>query len=339
MGKIFINVYYKDSILQTNEYENPTYNNIKNFPMVLGSDIYRKLSVNYKNVVLESDNGWLFSNITEYSNIKVESIIPETSGKVNTFDGNQVVFEVSFYASHFKLQYNRKYAKIQDILANLGGIFKALIFILELSFNYFLVRKYYVDLFNTCYPNYIPDEKRNIIQDTFNKMSKNNFIEKQNIKSIENLNTENAKIKYTNTQANINIEKKDNFIQKKVSFIYFCCNKIKCRNKLTRSYHKFFFNVILSKLSIDRIISKGDDVDKIKCLLLPSEYRKGVDDFHVDYNLYNSLARKPENELSITENITKTIFDTGLEQRMIDTGEKTINEIGEIYHEILLKNN
>jgi hypothetical protein len=138
---VFIGILFVDNYFDHNNLTNPAQAYVRNEVLQAGASsvIFRQLYIEMKNVDYFSDVNYLVTNPE-----KVEySIVGKTSERTTTVRQSVVPGAFSLITIEFgsiKEIYERKYYKLQNMLADLGGLVNALITIL-LNFNLYFSNK------------------------------------------------------------------------------------------------------------------------------------------------------------------------------------------------------
>ena len=123
MKNILVNSYFADSYIDTDNYLEPNQQNIrKDSLLIQDPDYLAVLYIGHINSGVNRDKGWLFADKSEVSNIKIVSYIPDAVPSTINALGINTLFQVVLYAEHTDTITYIKYSKIQDVLANLGGV-------------------------------------------------------------------------------------------------------------------------------------------------------------------------------------------------------------------------
>lgn len=122
------NIYFQDTIIDAQDYENPIKHTIVNKYLYINLDSYKNMELYFQGVSLISDDGLVFSNINYYNDIGF------TQQNLDYFSINEGDITTSrccfliFSAKNIQ-KFSRQYLKISDLLAKLGGIIQGLILI------------------------------------------------------------------------------------------------------------------------------------------------------------------------------------------------------------------
>lgn len=159
----------------------------KEFP--LSNKLSKTIRMNFLTNLLSTDKGWLLENIlnTEYIELNEMSINYDFLEDKQDADSVTILLGAPRIITATK----RKYMKIQDLFANIGGIFTAFSIIVKAIFYHYLNWCYLIEIDELC--KNISQEKRNSssISNNFINKKRNSNIREQNITSnnfhIDNL--------------------------------------------------------------------------------------------------------------------------------------------------------
>jgi len=141
LSNFWLASFFVDYYFDHNNLENPATPYIRKEAIVSGYSpyVFRELFVNLKNVDYFSDTNYLVSNPERMQFNALDSVKDTTSlPKENSFPGSFT--SITFSMGSIKQVYNRKYYKLQNMLADLGGLVKALITI-TLNLNLYFSNK------------------------------------------------------------------------------------------------------------------------------------------------------------------------------------------------------
>lgn len=125
----YVSLYFSDSMIDVNNYERPIQSTYKIGYFALDPRITKKLTITFKKVVLANDDGVIFE-----SNEEINSYI--LGNKEMDMMSNELWTNfagIIIYSSPEIYTVTRRYQKIQEAIANMGGLANALIL-----FGYFL---------------------------------------------------------------------------------------------------------------------------------------------------------------------------------------------------------
>ena len=130
-------------VVDPGNYERPIQYNPMNFYTRVSLKTYVFIELSLQHNEIQTDSGFLMENI----NI-MKGIAKSTERQSVTIDPVDMVFELLIRLDRTKRVFNRKYDKIQDVLANVGGVFNVLMLfgsillgkILEINFSMELIK-------------------------------------------------------------------------------------------------------------------------------------------------------------------------------------------------------
>ena len=126
-GKSF-NIYFEDTIVDYKNYELPKQRTFVNKYQYIDCLLHKTIELNFQIMNLKSDDGWLFSNWTEWSKIGFTSMSSDFF-TVSINDFNTSRFSFILYSDKNLNSIQRNYIKVSDLLARLGGVLQSLMFI------------------------------------------------------------------------------------------------------------------------------------------------------------------------------------------------------------------
>lgn len=288
--------------IQTKDYKSP-------FKMAIYNDFYPVSQKTFTHSIIflmhstiKSDIGWLMQELKEDRGFNINRI------KQNFYTSNEE--DSRFMRFQFQLAntigiYTRKYMKLQELCAQIGGITKFLIIIgsvicyidKNISYKEYLVNMFFDDDLKDnlnikknrsstnnkgkSFKNQIKPGKisniNNFIQQNKNNSSIN-FIKNTYNKSNIQMNTQiiNSSIRKTTYLDYIFFPIRSklyiNFLEKHVFFIFFCCCKSKKFSKLNKS-----FAILNETLTVEQHIHNTRDIRKIRFFLF-SDYENDIFD-------------------------------------------------------------
>jgi hypothetical protein len=265
----FLTFMYLDSYIDHNNATQPNIQYIAHKIFDLSTLSFQRIYINFKNVVYESENGFVFESVNTVKFIQYDSVrlysdnrksgyYPETfsSLNLNAVDTTDV--------------YNRSYIKLQTLLANIGGVVNGILTIAAVFMNIFTKRMNLTRLIDCVNRQ---EEER---QKDFSNVSSCGIIERSVCYGGINLNvnkfsTEVSPKKRGSIDENRHIQmdcnKSVNVKEEslKMSFLQYICPFGFCNPKqyLIEKYKK----LVRSELSIDNLINKSGEVNKLVELL------------------------------------------------------------------------
>lgn len=294
-------IYFQDTIINTRNYEFPNQYFLSTQYKQIKLSSYKLVNLYIKGQEIQTDRGWIFEDIASdnsraFDYIEFDDADPAPVSLVDYY----------VFVSNQNIIYRRKYLKIQTIFANIGGLAKALLFILRILTFYFSRVKFYKTLANRIF-NFEFHERNNLYKTLpiFNKSLDHRQLSKKLEKEIEsnlnlNLNINcNKTLKINNINHQVksknekvvdslnslntlknNLNKKDSSKNLKFSFCNvfammtasISCNKF-IRKELKRKHLLYLKskNILTDYMDIRNIVDRFEEMEKLKLILLNNE--------------------------------------------------------------------
>lgn len=243
-------------------------------------NIFKKYMVNFRKINYFTVIGYIFEDIKDFYFFNIEKFSEEVLSAKHAGE----ILEMIFTNSKFMGTYERKYLKLQDLLANIGGIVDAILIISTVIENY-LVRNVVISQISNEIFNIINYENestnKTIINNSFkNDLNNSNFPIKNlkdrsnSIKAnvnnfISNEQTEGVNMKILQ-RINKSNEKKTKNILKLSWTEYVCTSNFLKENKNLKLF-SYLEDYINSKISINYMIFKLNEIEKLKSVLFSDE--------------------------------------------------------------------
>ena len=266
-GTRVFHLYFLNNLINVLDYKNPTKKYIFRLESPFSSTQYSENDMNFNPSLLKTHNGLVFD--------KIKEDISYSFDRNDVYIGNREQFNVfvvyTFFLKNIMNYYERKYKRIQDIISNIGGLYKFItivaIYINSIYSNYIVLSDTLVLLHSSIHieknrieikkdnkklHNYLGDniknkEKSEIKSSERKKIEKIDYTNIKNSIVMNNNSKSNNNIMKENTQPNIdlnikkdNLDKTDNLFEKmaikkmaeqKKNFFAFFINKITCGKK------------------------------------------------------------------------------------------------------------
>jgi hypothetical protein len=150
--------FFLDTFVDVSNVKNPVQYMINSKNYWFNRAFYLRNYWNFREITVSSDLGWVLEDKVEIRSFQFDPIVPSEINSKN-FDDPNNKFRLTISTNNVLIDYNRSFLKIQNIIANVGGLFNALI-ILGTILNH---------AFHTNHSNFILTEK---FYDTSNKIAK-----------------------------------------------------------------------------------------------------------------------------------------------------------------------
>ncbi len=198
--EIYMTFYFSTINFRVNNIKEPFSRKHDIHYCVLDNKLRKSDKIYIKKDILNDDKGWLFNSPKNYSVWGVDTIKTDyqviSHEEMSQDNFSSYIYNANFYMSLQKNYYTRRYSKIQDIIAIVGGLFTFFNFIgktIYVTFNLSLKKIKIIDLFLDL--NSDNNKKMNFSNEIFNK----SLIKYNN---ITNMNTNNTNIKMINSFKN-----------------------------------------------------------------------------------------------------------------------------------------
>ena len=263
-----LSYYVINNYIRPNNHKYPFQRTINEYYYYISNNLFISLNQNIHHIDIETDDGFMFTTNNKISTFKTEKIIRNLRTKNNNEEN---FISLSIQLNNYIEKYHRKYYKIQDLAAQVGGVYNT-IFLICLSFlimyednSYFqyLINKFFEIRFEDTLHNQKLDQSKR--KKTFSRA----IVQKE----IRN-------IAYSNQ--NHNKKKKENLFLlnffDKLIFIN-CCSKLSKAKKIKTD--QIFFKGkkhLMNYLNITTFLKKTHS-DEMRSDLMLDESQKKIFDY------------------------------------------------------------
>jgi hypothetical protein len=147
MASFFVSFLYKDSYIDAKDFSNPVKYYVTSNTLRSSAYNFRQDAYLYKNVSFDTDAGFILPAVQSESHIQLDSISSSTTGDMNT----QIFTNVIVGLTNIKATYNRSYVKVQDVSAQVGGIIKFFMIIIEFMLSFYSYVPYLENVYGTLF--------------------------------------------------------------------------------------------------------------------------------------------------------------------------------------------
>jgi hypothetical protein len=133
----FWNIYYMHTNVNPQNFTSPIAYNIFNYYKLIKLGSYKMTEIYIRSQTLRSDDGFMFQTYKYIDTLAFDYDVNDDSAINDTF----TLVDFQFYVSPNTFIYHRKYMKIQEVLANVGGLANLLKILFVLSCYIFSVVK------------------------------------------------------------------------------------------------------------------------------------------------------------------------------------------------------
>lgn len=179
---IYLNIVTLDYEINHTNVKNPDIISIRSDTFSLSSSVFNRYEIKKKIVNYQTDHGILFPILDYKQFFQYDISSLNTDLRVN-ISPIGLFGQISFSLSKKTDNYKRNYIKIQNVLANIGGIVDAIYIVFSLLFKYIMKGNYYNDLgnlvYNRCMDNSELENNNTNAKKLYSKILKNEINEMQ----------------------------------------------------------------------------------------------------------------------------------------------------------------
>lgn len=261
---VFIN--YIDYSIDNYNVSSPKRSYMNGIPLSTSPTLSKKYTIKYREINYETDLGFIFQDLNKQSFHMVETF----NEQVAQFPGSYELAQFIITNSIIKGTYKRRYLKIQDLLANIGGVIKGIFVVSYLLENYLVRHVVTLNIIKKIF--YVDGEDDHILKYNINDSKIQN--EYNAIRSVLPLNVSIFKQKLPLNLSNSNADlvnkynvKNQNKKKIEIScFEYICSSALLRRNKNLKILDKV--NTYLNKkISLCYLVNKLNEVDMMKYII------------------------------------------------------------------------
>ena len=284
---MYLKYVYVNSFIDPKNYTNPVNYFTEPQLIKLSDSISKDITHSFSKSILQTNKGWIFDNK------KDEFFITSKKSVTEFFFSTTTLATVYFDSPNNVDILFREYMKLQDLLANIGGFFNALVIVLSILFSHYLKFDYYMFIDSKINSKSLVIESNKRGEENVNPVNnilKNNFLrtrqvnnEDENADAVENeKQVENKNVNENNSNRSNNNRNKLNEENKNESK-----NKIKVRvnrrgnNPEEKNFNSHDFSQ--QKININNNILKEATTDTTKNLSL----YEGFTEYYISYLYYN----------------------------------------------------
>lgn len=295
MERAYAQVYNLDYFIDHNNFTTPAklYGNANTIP--ISATVNKFITYSLKNAEYDTDEGLVFQDIKKHNFTTLDKITESVDLKKNSdFQGNFAYLMITM--SSVKTNYSRRYLKLQNLLADIGGMVKGVMLIAALLETYLIEKFYWIALANFLFNSEDKEMKEiiktgyvNEVKSIYKQLNINaqsmasegshvRILNRVSIKpkvgpviaSYKSLFDLNSKNKEEIQDHQLKSSKKIEIIKHKVAKIElkdFLCNKYTNPRSKTFKIIDLVEKYVSRKNSIEYIINKLNEIDKLKVIL------------------------------------------------------------------------
>jgi hypothetical protein len=142
---LFLMAYVIDCYVDLSDYANHYKQYLQSILINISPNVVKATHVVVKNTYIKTDSGIIMEDIDEKNIHQIES------SRTDVVTSPYVFYSFYLESTRITDRYNRKYVKIQDLVANIGGLIRCLFLVSSLLTTFFSESKLYIDLINNLY--------------------------------------------------------------------------------------------------------------------------------------------------------------------------------------------
>lgn len=185
-----------DTIYNPKNYTNVNEYILRDFFTTLSNSYFKEFTFFFRNVDFVTDRGFLIEdqNVEKFLSLETARELIDLRSTPKTF------FNANFRLSNFKDKHLRRYIKVQEVVAQIGGLIKGIILFITIIYSAYAKTEYYLELANSLYFFSQVDSKINVSDQ---EMPRKNIFEynKSCIRMLDN--ATNTGMKNLNLEQNI----------------------------------------------------------------------------------------------------------------------------------------
>jgi hypothetical protein len=279
LSKGYLTYTYIDNIIDHNNQTQPNIQYLANQVLDLSSTVFQRIYFTMKNVRYESEDGFVFDILSANTFPQFDSVRLYSDNRGTSFYP-ETISAVFIQASAVTDVYNRSYVKLQNLLANIGGVVNGILTLAAFVMNILTKRLNLMTLIDSVYKL---EEERSFYNssptENVNKSNTNvqlvRFNNNNSPSPMIHLKPTRLSVENNNNNNSSNIIKEEgltvikpttyNRENLRLSLLEYLCPFSVCSSKLNLvdKYDK----VIRNELSIDNLINKSGEVSKLVELL------------------------------------------------------------------------
>jgi hypothetical protein len=281
-----------DSLFEPKNYTNPQKHFRRDTFTTMSNKFYKEVTYYLKNIDYNTDRGVLVEDLSteKYLQLDYDKELYDFRSNLNG-----VILDCVFRMSNKKDIYFRKYIKIQDVLAQVGGLIKAIIIVVQILYSNFSQVAYYFHLLENLF---VFNENEKQDPDSSNLKANSVYVHPKRLNNSSfssSIYHSNNNLKVTKTIMERKIDKK-----KTSAFEGFklglCLCFISKNNKRHKVYNKLT-NYLEVKSDFKRVLLTQEKLETMKEILLTADQINLFEYYtqKIDLNR-NELDRIPDNQ-------------------------------------------
>lgn len=132
LSMLLLDIAYLTSFVDLNNYLDPIKIYLEHLTTQIDLSLFRRSYMRFVYNMLTSDYGWFIESLETNEIPYLQSLVPDDMGYMNEGNWEQCLFMLSVESPKSRNVFNRNYMKLQELLANLGGLSNAVIVFIRL---------------------------------------------------------------------------------------------------------------------------------------------------------------------------------------------------------------
>jgi hypothetical protein len=150
---LFIMAYAVDGYVDLSDYSNPYKQYLQSLLINISPTVIKATHIMMKNTYITTDSGIIMEDIAEQNIYQIES------SKTDVVTSPYVFYSYYLESTRITDRYFRRYVKIQDLVANIGGLIRCLFMVSTMLTTFFSESKLFLDIANSLY-TFTKDDSR-----------------------------------------------------------------------------------------------------------------------------------------------------------------------------------
>jgi hypothetical protein len=324
----YFGAYVIDTIFDPTNYTHPETYVARNYYTTISKNFYKRFEIYFKNIDYITDSGLLLEDKQPKRYLMLDRTYEAFDFRTNSDN----FFAFVLRMSNNRDIYTRKYVKVQEILANMGGLIKGIILAVQILFFLFQRANYYFFLIEKLYTVYgvtkfgrevgVAIQLPNISSSKIDSGLINNFISENKTMSLYENNLMAKKMR------DLAYERKKVISLSGIISVPFmlCCGR---KNRSVNIYQ-------CGKAKIDantdfiRLYNLTEELELIKTIMFPEERSRTLIDFLIENKVLSTNSGHEKTSVDEVINNYKNLLPEGLNNSLKSVFETKLN--------ILLKN-
>jgi hypothetical protein len=259
----FFSIQIIDTIFDPKNYTQPYQYISRNFYTSMSKDFFKVYTLYFKNIDYSTDSGFFLQDPSTKHYLQLDYI-----SELMDFRKTPQFFSCLLRTSNNRDMYNRMYVKIQDILANMGGLIEGILLCIEITLMLYQHANYYTFLIDNLFcPNVLPTfpSRETLDRSMINLQNNNNHTKTINVNNfIEN---RGFSSEFTISQKIKEIDSR----RKKITNLstILCLPLLECFGKKTPNLHYYEIGKrkIEENTDIIKVFNLAEEIELIKKIL------------------------------------------------------------------------